>query len=150
MSKLDEFLLNPQVRTCSMAVPGTSRNTNLQSRETTGDHSSDDPYAEVGYCTHNFGQLNSPETETNPHMVTGVTEEVRSNPHMVIRVTEEVHRNPHMVAGVTEEVRCNPHSSATKVEKCLYASKKSNVWARFCHLKERPNNLTKSKNFQEV
>ena len=25
LSKLDEFLLNPQVRTCSVAVPGTSR-----------------------------------------------------------------------------------------------------------------------------
>ena len=36
LSKLDEFLLNPQVRTCSMAIPGTSRNTNLESQETTG------------------------------------------------------------------------------------------------------------------
>ena len=26
LSKLDEFLLDPQVRTCSVAVPGTSRN----------------------------------------------------------------------------------------------------------------------------
>ena len=26
LSKLDEFLLNPQVRTCSVAVPGKSRN----------------------------------------------------------------------------------------------------------------------------
>ena len=49
LSKLDEFLLNPQVRTCSMAVPGTSRNTSLENRETTGDRSSDDPYPEVGY-----------------------------------------------------------------------------------------------------
>ena len=39
LSKLDEFLLNPQVRTCSVAVPGTSRNTNLENRETTGDRS---------------------------------------------------------------------------------------------------------------
>ena len=30
LSKLDEFLLNPQVRTCSVAVPGTSRNTNWE------------------------------------------------------------------------------------------------------------------------
>ena len=48
LSKLDEFLLNPQVRTCSVAGPGTSRNTNLENRETTGDRSSDDPYPEVG------------------------------------------------------------------------------------------------------
>ena len=37
LSKLDEFLLNPQVRTCSVAVPGTSNNNNSENRETTGD-----------------------------------------------------------------------------------------------------------------
>ena len=31
LSKLDEFLLNPQVRTCSVAARGTSRNSNLES-----------------------------------------------------------------------------------------------------------------------
>ena len=56
LSKLDEFLLNPQVRTCSVAVPGTSRNTNWQNRETTGDRSSDAPYPEVGYFSHHSGQ----------------------------------------------------------------------------------------------
>ena len=66
-SKLYEFLLSPQVRTCSVAVPGTSRNTNLENRENLGDRSSDDPYPEVGYFSHHSGQLNSPETETNPH-----------------------------------------------------------------------------------
>ena len=30
LSKLDEFLLNPQVRTCSVAVPGTSRSNNTE------------------------------------------------------------------------------------------------------------------------
>ena len=67
LSKLAEFLLNPQVRTCSVAVPGTSRNTNWENRETTGDRSSDDPYPEVGFFPHHSGQLNSPGTETNPH-----------------------------------------------------------------------------------
>ena len=67
LSKLDEFRLYPQVRTCSVAVSGTSRNTNLENRETTGDRSSDDPYPEVGFFFHHSGQLNSPETETNPH-----------------------------------------------------------------------------------
>ena len=66
LSKLDEFLLNPQVRTCSVAVPGTSRNNNSENRETTGDRSSDDPYLGVGYFSHHSGHLNSPETENNP------------------------------------------------------------------------------------
>ena len=45
LSKLDEFLLNPQVRTCSV-VQGASRNANSENRETPGDHSSNDPYPE--------------------------------------------------------------------------------------------------------
>ena len=36
LSKLDEFLLNPQVRTCSV-VQGASRNANSENRETHGD-----------------------------------------------------------------------------------------------------------------
>ena len=69
-SKLDEFLLNPQVWTCSVAVQGTTRNANSENRETHGDRSLDDPYPEVGCFPHHSGQLNGPETETIPHMVT--------------------------------------------------------------------------------
>ena len=36
LSKLDEFLLNPQVRTCSVAVQGTSRNANSENRKLMG------------------------------------------------------------------------------------------------------------------
>ena len=67
LSKLDEFLLNPQVRTCSVAVPGTSRNNNSENRETTEDRPSDDPGPEVGYSFHYSGHLNSPEAELYPH-----------------------------------------------------------------------------------
>ena len=67
LSKLDDFLLNPQVRTCSVAVPGTSRNNNSDNRETTGDRSSDDPCPEVRYSSHHSGQLNSPKAEVYPH-----------------------------------------------------------------------------------
>ena len=49
LSKLDELLLNPQVRTCSVAFPGTSSNNKSENWEATGDRSSDDPYPEVGY-----------------------------------------------------------------------------------------------------
>ena len=67
LSKLDEFLLDPHVRTCSVAVPGTSRNNNPENRETTGDRSSDDSCPEVGYYSHHSGHLNSPEAENYPH-----------------------------------------------------------------------------------
>ena len=83
LSKLDEFLLNPQVRTCSVAVPGTSRNANSENRETNGGRSSDDPYPEVGYFPHHSGQPNSPEAETN--MVT------ENYPHTLLPTN--IHRN---------------------------------------------------------
>ena len=47
LSKLDEFLLNPQVRTCSV-VQGASRNANSENRETHGDPSSNDSYPKGG------------------------------------------------------------------------------------------------------
>ena len=46
LSKLDKFLLKPQVRTCSVAVPGTSKNNNSENREPTGDRSLGDPCPE--------------------------------------------------------------------------------------------------------
>ena len=67
--KLDEFLLNLQVRTCSV-VQGASRDANSENRETHGDRSSNDPYPEVGHFPHHTGQLNSPEKEANSHMLT--------------------------------------------------------------------------------
>ena len=82
LSKLDEFLLNPQVRTCSAAISGTSRNNNSENRETIGDRSSDDPCPEVRYSSHHSGHLNSPEAEKYPHMVTGGPEELRNRPHI--------------------------------------------------------------------
>ena len=93
LSKLDEFLLNPQVRTCSV-FQGASRNANSENREIHGDRSSNDPYPEGGYFPHHSGQLNSSEadmvTETYPHMVTGATEEVCHNPQTMTATQEEI------------------------------------------------------------
>ena len=74
LSKLDEFLLNPQVRTCSVAVPGTSRNSNSENREPTGDRSLDDPCPEVRYSSHHSGNLISPEVEDYPHTIFGISD----------------------------------------------------------------------------
>ena len=111
LSKLDEFLLHPQVRTCSVTVPGTSRNNNSENRETTRDRSSDDPYLEVGYVSLHSGHLNSPETENNPHMVTGVTEETRQYSHMMTATQEE---GPY----------CSPSTSSGKQTKALQKAPK--------------------------
>ena len=67
LSKLDKFLLNPQVRTCSVAVPGTSRNSSSENWEPTGDRSPNDPCSEARISSHHSGNLNSSEVEEYPH-----------------------------------------------------------------------------------
>ena len=84
LSKLDEFLLNPQVLICSVAVPGTSRNSNLENQVTNEDHPSDDPGPEVEFSSPHSG------AETDPHMVTGVPREIRQYPHMTMETQEEI------------------------------------------------------------
>ena len=109
LSKLDEFPLNPQVRTCSVAVPGTSRNNVSGNRETAGDRSSDDPCPEVGYCSHHCGRLNSPEAENYPHVVTRGPEQIRQHPHMTTETQEEI---PY----------CSPSTSSGKQKKARSTS----------------------------
>ena len=117
LSKLDEFLLKPQVRTCSVAVQGTSKNANSENREIHGDRSSDNPYPEVGFFPHHSGQLNSPETETNSHMVT------KKFPHMVTRGPEEICHNLHMMTATQEEIPyCSPTTSSGKQKKARSTS----------------------------
>ena len=67
LSKLDEFLLNSQVQTCSVAVPGTSRNSNSENWEPTGDRSPSDPYPEAVFSSHHSGNLNGSELEETHH-----------------------------------------------------------------------------------
>ena len=117
LSKLDEFLLNPQVRTCSVAVQGTSGNANSENRETHGDRSSNDPYPEVGCFPHHSGQLNSPEAETNSHMLT------ETYPHMVTGGPEEIRHNPHTMTATQEEIPyCSPTTSSGKQKKARSTS----------------------------
>ena len=59
LSKLDEFLLNQQIRTHFETVPGTFRNTNVENQGTNEDDSQSDPHPEAGIfqsqTTHNSG-----------------------------------------------------------------------------------------------
>ena len=70
LSKLDEFLLNPQVRTCSVAVPGTSRNNDSENREPTGARSLGHRCPEAMSSSHDYGNLNCSELEETHHIVT--------------------------------------------------------------------------------
>ena len=109
LSKLDEFLLNPQVRSCSLAVPGASRKNHSENRETTGDRTSDDPCPETSYSSHHSRQLNSPETEDYPHIVTRGPEEIRNRPHLTTGIQEEI-------------TYCSPGTSSGKQKKARSTS----------------------------
>ena len=67
LSKVDEFLLNPQVRTCSVAVPGTSRNSGSENGEPTGDRPLGDPCPEAVFSTYHSSNLNDSEQEETHH-----------------------------------------------------------------------------------
>ena len=114
LSKLDEFLLNPQVRTCSVVAPGTSRSNNLENQGTNEDRPSDDPGPEVEFASPILG------AETNPHMVTGVTEQTRNDPHMVTGVTREF--RPHMAMETQEIPYCSTGTSSGKQKKARSTS----------------------------
>ena len=67
LSKLDEFLLNPQVHTCSVADPGTSRNNDSENREATGDRSLGDRCPEAVFSACHSNNLNDSEQEETHH-----------------------------------------------------------------------------------
>ena len=65
LSKL-EFILNPQVRTCSVVVLGTSSNKKSENWEPTGDGSLGDPCPEVEFSaclTSNITESDQEETQ---------------------------------------------------------------------------------------
>ena len=73
LSELDQFLLNPQVRICSVAVPRTSRNSDSENQEPTGDRSLNDPCPKAVFSNYHYSKVNEPEQEELHHSVCGHT-----------------------------------------------------------------------------
>ena len=61
LSKLDEFLLNPQIRTHSGTVPGAFRNINVENQGMNQDDSQSDPHPEAGIFRSQTAQNSGPE-----------------------------------------------------------------------------------------
>ena len=132
LSKLDEFLLNQQIRMHSGTVPGTFRNTNMENQGTNEDDSQSDPHPEVGpsVCqprhsidsdlgrTHDTMTGVVEQTSKGPHMVTGATGvhgEVRYRRDMVRGASEEMRNGLDMVTAVQEYIRyCSSGISSGK------------------------------------
>ena len=113
LSKLDEFLLNPQIRTHYGTVPETFRNTNVENQGTNEDDSQSDPHPEGGLFRSQTTQNSGPEV--SPYMVTGATEQTRNSPYMVTGATGEIRQCRDMVTGDSQEIR-NGHDMVTAVQ----------------------------------
>ena len=66
--------MNPQIRTCSGTVPGTSRNNGSEDRHRTEDRSLNDPYPEVEFSTRRTSNSSHSDREETSHMMTGIQE----------------------------------------------------------------------------
>ena len=67
LSKLDEILLNPQVRTCFGTVPGTSCNTDLENQEPTKHRSKNDLYPKMELSTRKTSNSAELDQEKTSH-----------------------------------------------------------------------------------
>ena len=81
LSKLDEFLLNQQIRTHSGTVPGTFRNTNVEKQGTNEDESQSDPHPEVGPSVCQSRHSIDSDTGEAHDTMTGVIEQTTKCPH---------------------------------------------------------------------
>ena len=81
LSKSNEFILNPQIRTHSGTVPGTLRNTNVENQEPNEDRSQDDPHLEVGSSV--CQSRHSADSNPDEALYSSHTLEVRLNNFML-------------------------------------------------------------------
>ena len=81
LSKLDEFLVNQQIRTHSGTVPGTFRNTNVENQGTNENESQSDPHPEVGSSICQSRHSIDSDTGEVHDTMTGVIEQTTKGPH---------------------------------------------------------------------
>ena len=81
LSKLDELLLNQQIRTHSGTVPGTFRNKNVENQGTNEEDSQSNPHPEVG-----------PSVCQSRHSIDSDTGEAHDT---MTRVIEQTSKGPH-------------------------------------------------------
>ena len=67
LSKLDEFVLEPQVRTFTWTVPETFRNNSLENQEPSRERSQNTPHPEVEFSACRTRNLTDSDTEETSH-----------------------------------------------------------------------------------
>ena len=76
LSELVEFVLNPQILTCSVALPRTSRINNSENQEPTGDRSTNDRFPETEFSASRTSNLIESDQEQAHHIVKRVQLEI--------------------------------------------------------------------------
>ena len=76
LSKLDEFLLNQQIRTHSGTVPGTLWDTKMENQGTNEDDSQSDPHPEAGIFRSQITQNSDPEVARDSSLLSAFTRSV--------------------------------------------------------------------------
>ena len=99
--KLDEFLLNQQIRTHSRTVPGTFRSTNVEKQGTNEDESQSDPHLEVGTSVCQSRHSIDSDTDEAHDTMTGVIEQTSKGPHMVTGATAVQEEIPYCSSGIS-------------------------------------------------
>ena len=69
LSKLDEFLFNPQIRTFSGTVPGTFRNADIENQEPSENRSQNDPHPEVEFSACRACNLTDSDPDETFHTI---------------------------------------------------------------------------------
>ena len=72
LSKLDELLLNPQIRTFSGTTPGAFRNTDVDNQEPSGDRSQNDNHPEMEFSACRASNLTDSDPDETSHKTNGV------------------------------------------------------------------------------
>ena len=76
LSQLDEFLLNPQIRTHTGTVPGTFWNTNVENQKPNEHRSQDDLLSGIGPPVCQSRHSIDADPDKAPHSVTGFQDEI--------------------------------------------------------------------------
>ena len=76
LSKLDKFLLNPQIRTFSGTVQAILQNADAENQEPSGDRSQNDLHPEVEFSACRASTPTDSDPDETSHVVTGVNGEI--------------------------------------------------------------------------
>ena len=101
LSRLDDFLLNQQIRRHSGTVPGTFRNTNVENQGTNEDESQSDAHPEVGSSVCQSRHSIDSDTGEAHDTITGVIEETSKGPHIVTGATAVQEEIPYCSSGTS-------------------------------------------------